>query len=83
MCVLSLLYHRQIIFLNQNDQWPGHELENSMGFQVTRSTATFKNNSTHHAYPHLAIDPWNKSLNFIFPTKYVVPKAFLYIYNII
>ena len=23
---------------------------------------------------HLANGPWNKSLNFIFPTKYVIPK---------
>ena len=22
----------------------------------------------------LALEPWNKSLNFIFPTKYVIPK---------
>ena len=24
---------------------------------------------------HLANGPWNKSLNFIFPTKYVIPKS--------
>ena len=25
--------------------------------------------------PHLANGPWNESLNFIFPTKYVIPKS--------
>ena len=25
--------------------------------------------------PHLANGPWKKSLNFIFPTKYVIPKS--------
>ena len=25
--------------------------------------------------PYLANGPWNKSLNFIFPTKYVIPKS--------
>ena len=24
---------------------------------------------------HLDNGPWNKSLNFIFPTKYVIPKS--------
>ena len=28
-----------------------------------------------HNEPHLANRPWNKSLNFIFPTKYVIPKS--------
>ena len=26
--------------------------------------------------PHSANGPWNKSLNFIFPTEYVIPKKF-------
>ena len=26
-------------------------------------------------YTHLTNRPWNKSLNFIFPTKYVIPKS--------
>ena len=26
-------------------------------------------------FSHLANGPWNKSLNFIFPTKYVIPKS--------
>ena len=26
-------------------------------------------------YPHLANGPWNKSLNFIFPTKYAISKG--------
>ncbi len=25
---------------------------------------------------HSAKGPWNKSLNFIFPTKYVIPKVY-------
>ncbi len=26
-------------------------------------------------FPHLANGPWKKSLNFIFPTKYGIPKV--------
>ena len=28
-----------------------------------------------YIHTHLANGPWNKSLNFIFPTKYVTPKS--------
>ena len=30
---------------------------------------------TNSSYPHSAIGPWNKSLNCIFPIKYVIPKS--------
>ena len=31
--------------------------------------------SSKYVKTHLANGPWNKSLNFIFPTKYVIPKS--------
>ena len=33
------------------------------------------NKRTHNTLSHSAKGPWNKSLNFIFPIKYVIPKS--------
>ena len=44
----------------------GHDLE-------AKKKPTEQNYQT-WSNTHLADGPWNKSLNFIFPTKYVTPK---------
>ena len=45
-----------------------HTLKNWMGEQTTYAL-------WHITKPYSAKGPWNQSLNFIFPTKYVIPKS--------
>ena len=42
---------------------------------MMNKTKTVSINHYGHIETYLAKGPWNKSLNFIFPTKYVVPKS--------